>query len=91
MYEITQYSKERAKRLGVQIKPSDKKNKKIDIYKDGEYLVSIGDNRYKDFPTYKKELGEEYALKRREAYKKRHEKDRHNKGTAGWFSDQILW
>lgn len=91
MYEITQYSNERAKRLGVSIKPSDKKNKKIDVYKDGEYIVSIGDIRYKDFPTYKKEQGEEYANKRREAYKKRHEKDRHNKGTAGWFADKILW
>lgn len=91
MYEITQYSNERAKRLGVSIKPSDKKNKKIDVYKDGEYIVSIGDIRYKDFPTYKKEQGEEYANKRREAYKKRHEKDRHIKGTAGWFADKILW
>jgi hypothetical protein len=91
MYEITQYSNERAKRLGVTIKPSNRKNKKIDVYKDGEYVVSIGDSRYKDFPTYKKEVGEEYANKRREAYKKRHEKDRHIKGTAGWFSDQILW
>ncbi len=91
MYEITQYSRERAKRLGVSIKPSDKKNKKIDVYKDGEYIVSIGDNRYKDFPSYKKEMGEEYANKRREAYKKRHEKDRHIKGTAGFYADQILW
>jgi len=91
MYEITQYSNERARRLGVTIKPSNRKNKKIDVYKDGEYVVSIGDSRYKDFPTYKKEVGEEYANKRREAYKKRHEKDRHIKGTAGYYADQILW
>ena len=91
MYEITQYSKDQAKKLGVEIKHSSRKNKKIDVYKNGEYVVSIGDNRYKDFPTYKKIEGEEYANKRREAYKKRHEKDRHVKGTAGYYADKILW
>lgn len=91
MYQITQYSKDQAKKLGVMIKPSTKKNKKIDVYKDGEYIVSIGDNRYGDYPTFKKEQGEEFATKRRLAYKKRHEKDRHVKGTAGYFADQILW
>jgi len=91
MYEITQYSNERAKRLGVNIKPSNRKNKKIDVYKDGEYVVSIGDSRYKDYALFLKEEGKEYADKRREAYKKRHEKYRHIKGTASWFADQILW
>jgi hypothetical protein len=92
MYEITQYSKDQAKKLGVMIKPSTRKNKKIDVFdKNLEYITSIGDNRYKDFPTYKKEKGEEYANKRREAYKKRHEKDRHTRGTAGYYADKILW
>ncbi len=91
MYSITQYSKEQAKKLNVMIKPSEKKNKKIDVYKDGEYVVSIGDKRYKDYPTYKKEQGEEIANKRRIAYKKRHEKDRHIINSAGYYADKILW
>lgn len=91
MYKITQYSKDKASSLGVTIKPSEKKNKKIDVYKDGEYVVSIGDSRYKDYPTYIKEKDLQYADKRREAYKKRHEKDRHIKGTAGYYADKILW
>lgn len=91
MYSITQYSKDQAKKLNVVIKPSTKKNKKIDVYKDGEYIVSIGDSRYGDYPTFKKEQGEEFANKRRQAYKKRHEKDRHIKGTAGFYADQLLW
>jgi hypothetical protein len=91
MYQITQYSKDQAKKLNVTIKPSDKKNKKIDVYKNGEYVVSIGDSRYKDYPTFRKEDGEEIANKRRLAYKKRHEKYRHIKGTASWFADQLLW
>jgi len=91
MYQITQYSKDKANKLNVTIKPSTRKNKKIDVYKDGEYVVSIGDRRYGDYPTFKREEGEEFANKRRMAYKKRHEKDRHIKGTAGYFADQILW
>jgi hypothetical protein len=38
-----------------------------------------------------REKGKEYADKRRKAYKTRHEKDRHERGTAGWFADQLLW
>jgi hypothetical protein len=91
MYSITQYSKEQAKKLNVVIKPSSRKNKKIDVYKDGEYVVSIGDKRYKDYPTFRKEDGDEIANKRRFAYKKRHEKDRHITGTAGYYADKILW
>lgn len=90
MYEITQYSKDQAKKLNVVIKPSSRKNKKIDVYKDGEYVVSIGDKRYKDYPTYMKE-DKELANKRREAYKKRHAKDRNVPNTAGYYADRLLW
>lgn len=91
MYEITSYSQEQAKRLGVIIKPSTNKKKKIDVFKDGEKIASIGAIGYGDFPTFTKTKGKEFAEKRRQAYKKRHEKDRHKKGTAGFFADQILW
>jgi hypothetical protein len=91
MYKITQYSKERASKLGVTIKPSTKRHKKIDVYKDNEYITSIGDKRYGDYPSYVKEKGQEYANQRREAYKRRHDKDRHIKGTAGYYADKILW
>jgi hypothetical protein len=91
MYKITQYSKDQASKLGVTIKPSAKKNKKIDIYKDNEYITSIGDKRFGDFPSYVRDKGKEYANQRRDAYKKRHEKDRHIKGTAGYYADMILW
>ena len=42
MYPITKYSFDRAKKLGVTIKPSTLKNKKIDIYKDGKKIASVG-------------------------------------------------
>jgi hypothetical protein len=91
MYEITNYSKDQAKKLGVQIKPSTRKDKKIDVFKNNEKVASIGGKGYKDFPTYKKEKGLEYAKERRKLYKERHEKDRHKKGSAGYYADKILW
>ena len=91
MYQITEYSYQQAKRLGVTIKPSTNKKKKIDVFKDGDKIASIGAIGFGDYPTFMKTEGKEYAEKRRQAYKKRHEKDRHIKGTAGYFADQILW
>lgn len=91
MYEITSYSYQQAKRLGVSIKPSTNKKKKIDVFKDGDKIASIGAMGYGDYPTFMKIEGKEYADKKRQAYKKRHEKDRHVKGTPGYYADQILW
>ena len=90
MYNITKYSYDQAKKLGVTIKPSNKKNKKIDVYKDGKYLCSIGHTDYSDFPTFYEEYGEEFANKRRVAYHKRHAKD-DIEGTPGFFALRILW
>ena len=38
MYSITDYSYAQAKKLGVQIKPSLKKSKKIDVIKDNKIM-----------------------------------------------------
>lgn len=88
MYNITQYSYKRAKELGVDIKPSSHKNKKIDVFKDGKFLISIGDIRYKDYPTYIKEKGKVFADSRRLLYQQRH---KNNKGLAGRYASAILW
>ncbi len=89
-YKITSYSKNKAKKLGVTIKPSSNKKKKIDVFKGGKKIASIGAVAYKDYPNYLKE-DKKLAEKRRKAYKKRHEKDRHKKGSNGYYADQILW
>lgn len=91
MYNITSYSKEQAKKLGVEIKPSKLKNKKIDVYKGNEKVASIGNKNYKDYPTYMLEKGLAFANERRKLYKIRHEKDRKIKGSAGYYADKILW
>ena len=36
-------ARENAKRLGVTITPSKVKNKKLDVFKDGKKIASIGD------------------------------------------------
>jgi hypothetical protein len=92
MYHITQYSYDRADDLGVYIKPSKHKNKKIDVF-DGnhQFICSIGDKRYKDFPTYYKEEGKEYAKYRQQQYWIRHRKDANKWGTPGYYAACILW
>ena len=96
MYSITKYSFDRAKKLGVTIKPSKLKNKKIDVFKDGKKVASIGGVKkdgsyYKDYPTYLKTEGKEKADTRRRLYKIRHNKNRKKIGTPSYYSDQILW
>ena len=91
MYTIKDYSFKEAKKIGVSIKPSKRKNKKIDVFKDGKKVASIGDTRYNDYPTYIIEKGKEYADNRRRLYKIRHNKTRGKVGTPSYYADKILW
>jgi hypothetical protein len=95
-YKILPYSYSKAKGLGVEIKPSTNALKKIDVFKNGKKLASIGARGMNDYPNYlqkeKKGYYEKgYANKRRKLYKERHEKDRHVVGSAGYYADKILW
>lgn len=91
-YNITDYSKQQADKLGVIISQSSNPKKKLDVFdKKGNFITNVGDSNYKDYPTYIKEKGLDYANKRRKLYKIRHDKDRHNKGTAGFYADKLLW
>lgn len=90
MYKIKKYSYEQAKKLNVTIEPSKKGSKKIDVYKKGVLLHSIGDINYFDYPTYL-QINKPLAENRRKLYKIRHDGDRKIKGSAGWFADKILW
>jgi len=91
-YVITDYSKERAKEHNVTIKKSHIRFYKLDLYdNNGHYITSIGDFRYKDFPTYIKEEGFDKALVRRYLYHLRHSKDISKKGSRGWWAAMLLW
>jgi len=88
MYQITDYSYRQAKILGVEIKPSTNKTKKIDVFKYGKKIASIGAIGYKDYPTFIKEKGKAYADERRRLYHIRHAKD---KSLNGYYAKKILW
>jgi hypothetical protein len=90
MYKITEYSKQKASQLGVQIKPSSNPKKKLDVFKNKNKIASIGDIKSKDYPTYLKD-NKILAEERRRLYKLRHHKDRRVIGSNGYYADKILW
>ena len=95
-YRIKKYTFAQAKKLGVEVKPSSVKGKKIDVFKNGEKVASVGALGMNDYPTYMEKeksglVAKGTAKRRREAYKTRHEKDRHVRGSAGYYADKLLW
>jgi hypothetical protein len=91
MYKIKDYTKKKAKLLGVKVKPSKTKGKKIDVFKNNKKIASIGALGYSDYPTYIENKGKDYADKRRKLYKIRHKKDKDIVGTNGYYADKLLW
>jgi len=92
VYKITNYSYKKAEENDLNIVPSKKKNKKIDVYKNGEYIASIGDKRFYDYPTYllDEKYGKKYANERRKLYYKRHNANS-SKYSADNLAKLILW
>ncbi len=91
MYKIKKYSFDRARELGVTIKPSTRKLKKIDVFKNDKKVASIGDTRYSDFPTFTIEKGKKYAEERRRLYRIRHTRNSKKVGSPGYYAFRILW
>jgi hypothetical protein len=106
MYKITDYTKQQADKYNLTVKPSKKKNKKIDVYargpavglsarKDEKLIGSVGSIKqngkpYNDYPTYIKTKGKSYADERRRLYKQRHSYDK-PKHSNGWLAYNLLW
>lgn len=90
-YTITRYTRARAKELGVTVALSTRKDKKIDVFKNGVKIASVGGAGYADYPTYIRTHGKEYADNRRRLYQIRHAKDRNVPGSAGFYADKLLW
>lgn len=93
MYQILQYTKDRARDLGVVVLPSKVGVHKLDIFdpKMKLYIGSVGDVRYSDYPHYIESHGKQYADQRRRLYKIRHEANRHKIGTPSFWADKLLW
>jgi hypothetical protein len=90
MYSITERSKKIAKENNLIISPSKDGKHKIDVFdKSKNFITSIGGLGYKDYPTYLKEQGKEYADNRKKLYRIRHKKDLNT--TRGKLSNLILW
>jgi hypothetical protein len=75
MYTITQHTKDKADKLGLTVKPSTQKHKKIDVYKDNKKIASIGALGMSDYPTYLQTKGKVYADERKRLYHLRHTKN----------------
>lgn len=96
MYKATRYSYLKAKLLGVTIKPSENPNKKLDVFKKGVKIASIGDPMYLDYSNFVKleklkQIEPGTAKKRRAAYLKRHAKTIKKKFSPSWYAAKILW
>ena len=87
MYQITDHTKRQAEKLGLVVKPSTVKGKKIDVYKKNEKIASVGAEGYSDYGTYLKTDGKAVADERRRLYKLRHTKDTLNEKLAR----NLLW
>ena len=90
-YQIKAKQRANAKAIGVSIKPSKNKGKKLDVFKGDKKVASIGALGMGDYQTFIKEKGLEFANKRRKAYKSRHQKTRTKVGTPSYYADKILW
>jgi len=90
-YKPTKRQLLNAQKLGVMIAPSSNSRKKLDVYRNGKKISEIGATGYLDYDGYIRTEGLKIANERRRLYKLRHEKDRHRKGTAGYYADKILW
>ena len=96
MYRIKAGQRAAAKKLGVSIRPSTASGKKIDVFKHGIKIASIGDVEYSDFWTYVQDeragrVPKGTAEERRRLYRVRHAQECTAKGTPGYYACKILW
>ena len=75
MYDISQRTHTIAKRYGLEVYPSEKRFKKIDVYFGNDYSASVGDIRYKDYDMDLKQNGKAFAEERARLYYIRHKRD----------------
>lgn len=95
-YTISDYTRRRARALGVTVKPSSRKGKKIDVFKGDKKVASVGALGMMDYPSYRRaermgQVPKGTAEKRRRSYKARHGKYRSRVGTPSYYADKLLW
>ena len=75
---------------------SNRKNKKYSVYvHELNKTIHFGDLRYQHYedktPLQLYKYLNHYDIRRRELFKKRHDKTRHKMYSPSWFSDIYLW
>lgn len=89
-YKIKRNQIKAAKEIGVTIKPSQVKGKKIAVFKNGEKVADIGAIGYGDYWTYyEKDIY--FAAAKRKAYQARHKGEQNDIGSPGYYAWYILW
>jgi hypothetical protein len=96
MYRIKAGQRAAARALGVVIRPSSSQGKKIDVFKHGIKIASIGDRDYSDYWTYIQDekagrVAKGTAAERRRLYRVRHAAECQATGTPGYYACRILW
>lgn len=89
MYQITKHTFNQAKRFGLDVKPSRRAGKKIDVFREGQYLGSIGAEGMGDYGQYLETKGRAFAEERRRLYRKRHTEGK--KDSRSWMAFNLLW
>jgi len=88
-YQISQYTRLKAKALGVEVRPSVRGRYKIDVLSpEGRLITSIGDRRYQDYPSLLAIYGKSIADAKRKAYLSR---SNSYKTDRGRYSRLLLW
>ena len=89
-YRISNYTRNKARQLNVEVRPSTRKGKKIDVFKNGKKVASIGAIGYDDFTTFSRKSKSKTEA-RRKAYHSRHKKDEKKRGSPGFYASRLLW
>lgn len=90
MYKISSRQNSIAKELGVEIRPSENKKKKIDVYKNGKFVTSVGASDYGDYFIFLNTHDKEFAQNRRRLYDLR-TKSKSVLGSPNWYARHLLW
>ena len=77
---------------GFKYKPSTRRNKKYDVFKNGKYITSFGDARYAQYFDLIGKYGDNNHIdpKRRRLYYRRHGKTT-DTNSSKYHSHKILW
>lgn len=92
MYLISQRTNDRAKQLGVSVRPSRNPAKKIDVVRDGAVVASIGASGMGDYHQFLREKGPTYANERRRLYRARMRVAEGLKpDSPAYWASELLW